>query len=196
MKNNTSKKPRLVYGVGFNDANYAVCRRNNKKRIWCPFYRVWIAMLGRCYNELEQKRHPTYRGCYVNKEWLVFSSFKEWMTTQDWVGKELDKDILVQGNKVYSPLLCIFVRQHINTLLVNRKAERGDYPLGVGLIKLSGKYRARCSAYGKQKLIGNYDTPEEAHEAYKKFKYKYIAEVANQQSEPLRTALLNYVIEG
>jgi hypothetical protein len=189
------KKTKLICGIGINDANYVVCRRVGKQRIWCPFYRAWIAMLNRCYNKSYQKHWPTYIGCTVDSKWLTFSLFSAWMQRQDWQGKSLDKDVLIQNNKIYSPLTCIFINPAINTLLNNSKSARGENPLGVSFIKKAKKYVAQCSAKGKDKYLGCYDTPEEAHEAYKAFKYKYIAEIANQQSEPLRTALLNYVIE-
>ena len=189
-------KPRLVFGVGINDANYTVCPTVNGKSIVCPFYRSWTNMLTRCYSKAEQARRPSYIGCTVSSEWLVFSSFSKWMEKQEWQGKQLDKDILIQGNKVYSSLSCIFVSAEINSLLNEQPNRRGSYPRGVGFRVARNKYRADCNAYGKVKSLGEYDTPEEAHEAYKKFKYKYIAEIANKQSEPLRTALLNYVIEG
>ena len=43
-------------------------------------------------------------------------------------------------------------------------------------------------------MLGRYGTAKEAHDAYKEFKYKLIKEVALLQNEPLRSALLNYVI--
>jgi hypothetical protein len=190
------KKTILTFGVGTNDADYNVNPMVNGKRTICHFYATWANMLRRCYSEECHQKWPTYTECTVASEWLSFSQFKSWMIKQDWKGKALDKDILIQGNKVYSSLTCIFVNEPINKLLNTRAAKRGLYPLGVKVHRTSGRYEAQCKAFGKFKHIGTYDTPEEAHEAYKKFKYKHIAEIANQQSEPLRTALLNYVIEG
>jgi hypothetical protein len=196
MKNNTPKKRKVICGVGINDANYTVNKIYNGKAVICPFYSTWTRMLQRCYGKEYQKKYPTYIGCTTDSEWLVFSNFKSWMSTQDWEGNALDKDILIQGNKVYSSLTCIFVSASINNLLVSHQSRRGNYPLGVSLQKTNGKYQSNCHAHGKIKFLGYYNSPEEAHEVYKAFKYKHIAEVANQQSEPLRTALLNYVIEG
>jgi hypothetical protein len=190
------KKTKLIYGVGINDADYAVSPTINGSTVRCPFYAAWTNMLTRCYSKVEHARNPNYIGCSVASGWLNFSSFTNWMKNQDWQGKQLDKDILIQYNKVYSPSTCIFVTGEINSLLNEQSRKRGLYPRGVGFIIKRNKYRADCNAYGKVKHVGHYDTPEEAHEAYKKFKYKYIAEIASQQSEPLRTALLNYKIEG
>jgi hypothetical protein len=190
------KKTMLVYGVGINDADYVIGSTIDAKQVRCPFYSVWKSMLSRCYSKKYQEIFPTYTKCSVSTEWLAFSNFKSWMAGQDWKGKSLDKDILIQNNKVYSPSTCIFVSSAINSLLINRGALRGSYPLGVNLCKSRGKYVAQCSVKSKKKHLGYFDTSKEAFEAYKEFKYKIIAEVANQQSEPLRTALLNYVIEG
>jgi hypothetical protein len=196
MKNNTPKKSRLVHGIGINDADYVVRPTINGTQVWCPFYQTWAHMLMRCYSSKGQTHRPSYIGCAVDSKWLVFSNFKSWMENQDWEGKSIDKDILIQNNKVYSPLTCIFVNNHINSLLNSCTSARGELPRGVSFDKRYRKYSAKCSAYGNYKNIGRYDTSEEAHQAYKEFKYKYIAEIANQQSEPLRTALLNYKIEG
>jgi hypothetical protein len=190
------KKTKLVFGVGVNDADYAVRPKINGKVVVCPFYVAWTNMLSRCYNDGCHKNHPTYIGCTVDSEWFSFKSFKSWMIQQEWEGNALDKDLLIQGNKVYSHKTCIFVSKLINSLLNKNLALRGEDPVGVAFHKVRGRYQASCRVYGKLKYLGLYDTPEEAYEAYKKFKYKHIAEIANQQSEPLRTALLNYKIEG
>lgn len=187
---------KLIHGIGINDADYDVHPTINGKRLLCQFYRTWNGMVRRCYSEKSQDKQPSYIGCTVSRDWLLFSNFKKWMVMQDWEGKSLDKDILFQGNKVYAPDKCIFVTVAINSLLTNRTALRGNCPQGVCFHKEHNKFRARCSFNGGSKFIGYYNTPEEAHEAYKAFKYKHIAEVANQQSEPLRSALLAYKIEG
>ena len=191
-----TKKTKLIYGVGINDANYTINITVDGKATRCPFYSSWVNMLTRCYSQVEHARKPNYIGCTVVTEWLTLSSFSKWMKNQDWKGKQLDKDILIQDNKVYGPLSCMFVSAEINSLLNKQANKRGIYPRGVGFLAGRNKYRADCNAYGKVKSLGHHDTPEEAHEAYKAFKYKYIAEVASQQIEPLRTALLNYVIEN
>lgn len=108
-----NRKP--VYGHGVNDADYVTCSTVNGKRVMCPIYRSWTNMLERCYGEKYQERRPTYIGCTVCNEWLTFSVFKSWMVTQDWTGKELDKDIRIKGNKTYSPETCCFVTTKENT---------------------------------------------------------------------------------
>ena len=186
------RKP--LYGVGDNDADYMVKPEIDGKLVHCQFYRKWSNMFQRCYSGKYQARQPTYIGCTVTKEWLSFSNFKSWMEKQDWQGKELDKDLLVQGNKLYSPTTCLFVTREINSLLNDHKANRGLYPIGVSFKKQNNKFRAHISINGKLKYLGPFNTPELAHEEYKKAKYDLIKQVALQQIEPLRTALLNYSI--
>lgn len=182
-------KKKLVCGVGVNDSISAI-----KGKGWsCPFYQRWRQMLNRCYSEAYQVRFPSYKGCSVCYEWLTFSNFKLWMKKQDWKGKQLDKDILNKGNKVYSPSKCIFIPQELNKLLTDRKANRGKYPIGVH--KIGVNYRASCKKNGKAINIGAFSTAKEAFIAYKDFKLKLIRSIAEKQDEPLKSALLRVKID-
>ena len=183
---NLYKKSKLVYGIGLNDVDYSVQRyeRINGKqvRVWtCPFYSIWARMLNRCYSEKSHQRHPTYIGCSVCKEWLVFSNFKAWMEMQPWEGKQLDKDLLVKGNKVYSPDTCVFVDARINTFTIDSAKTRGKYLIGVNWNKSLSKFHARCSNpfTSKKEHLGLFDDELEAHLAWKQRKH----ELANQLAD-------------
>lgn len=185
---------KLVYGFAVNDADYMTSAQVNGKQVRCPYYRKWVNMLRRCYCAKYQKTHPTYIGCSVHTDWHSFSVFKTWMMEQPWQGNDLDKDLLVQGNKVYGPDTCLFLPPPINKLLSNNKSNKGRWPIGVNFNKENGKFKATCRVYGKLEHIGYYDTSEAAYKVYKQFKYKHIKTIALEQSEPLRSALLNYKI--
>lgn len=177
---------RLVFGVGFNDTKFYVSGIVVDVRIEdCPFYRKWIGMLARCYNEKQRSKYPTYIGCTVCDEWLTFSNFRSWMEKQDWQGKSLDKDLLVKGNKVYSPETCVFVDHMTNSFTVELFATRGDYPLGVRLHKRSGKLEVRCSNpfTKKQETIGYFTCPNEAHLAWKMRKHQHACRLADLQTD-------------
>lgn len=190
------KKRSLVFGVGVNDASYMVQPRINGKTLPCLFYSRWTTMLSRCYSKRVHKRYPTYIGCTVCDEWLLFSNFSRWMKSQDWKNKHLDKDILVSGNKIYSPEFCLFVSNDINNLLkTNNNRSSANYMSGVSKIVTGGKFRAHCSdGKGAKIYLGSFENEEDAHKAYCNYKYGIISEIAKKQSEPLKSALLKYKI--
>ena len=116
----------------------------------------------------------------------------------------LDKDILIKGNKIYSPETCIFVPQTINSLFVKRDNKRGESVIGVSLHKNS-KYQVHCSIINpetgksKQEYLGVYDTQEKAFQVYKYYKEKNIKEVADYYfgriPDKLYNAMYNYEVE-
>jgi len=120
----------------------------------------------------------------------MFSAFREWMDDQGWQGKNLDKDLLVCGNKIYSPETCLFVSPAINRLLTNGMASRGKYPQGV--YKIRDKYRAQISINNINTFLGDFKTPSLAEAVYLKAKSKHIRNIAEKESEPLRSALLRH----
>lgn len=183
-----------VHGVGVNDSTGRITWSEGGKRSTCPYYARWQNMLKRCYIT-HLSKDKSYNDCSVCDEWLLFSNFKAWMLDQDWVGKCLDKDILKQGNKIYSPDHCLFVDVKINNLLNGRCNQRGKYLRGVHFNKDKNKYYSLCNKDKKPKNLGYFDTEDQAFEAYKKFKYKVIADTAKKQDEPLRSALLAYIID-
>lgn len=108
-------KRKLIYGVALNDSWYNVNYKSVGVTFSCPYYTRWVAMLRRCYSSSYKAKKTTYRDCSCCDDWLVFSVFRSWMEQQDWEGKELDKDIRVRGNKLYSPTTCLFVSTKDNT---------------------------------------------------------------------------------
>lgn len=178
---------RLVYGVGINDADYLVTIEDivdgKRKVIWrCPFYSRWMNMFERCYSLKFHIRRPTYSDCSVAKDWHKFSSFKRWMEKQDWEGKQLDKDLLFPGNKIYGPDTCIFIDNSVNNFLLERGAARGDLPLGVHFNKKKNKFQATCSSVlGKRKNLGYFETAKEAHKAWLDFKFEQAKILASLQ---------------
>ncbi len=172
------KRNNLVYGIGVNDADYMVQTTVDGKQQRCPYYSTWYNMLGRCYSAKLQEIRPTYKGCTVCDEWLSFMAFRKWMQSQDWQGKQIDKDIMVPGNKLYSPETCVFVTRQVNSLLTDSGAARGEFPQGVSWRKQNQKYVAQIAINGKRKPLGLFSTPEEAAAVYNKAKSDHIREKA------------------
>lgn len=186
-------KTKRLYGVGINDADYMVGVNapadagGRKVRIWsCPFYVAWRGMLARCYERPIKVYRPTYGVCSVDTAWLTFSVFKYWMEKQPWEGNQLDKDLLVPGNKVYSAGTCLFLPSEINKFLLECGALRGKYPIGVCWHKPSRKFAAKCCnpLTRKQEHIGYFHCPNEAHLAWATRKLEHAKALAAQQTDP------------
>lgn len=194
-----------VYGIGYlGEGSYKTNMTDiNGKHKQTPQYKTWHGMMKRCYNEKYLKKFPTYVECIVCEEWLNFQNFAKWYDqnyyTIEGQKMELDKDILMKGNKVYSPETCIFVPKSINYLFIKCNARRGDTPIGMYYNKEINKYTANCSN-GQMKTInlGSYNTVEQAFKAYKEFKEKLIKQTAEDYEgkipSKLYEAMLNYQV--
>lgn len=189
MKN--KNKTKLVCGVGNNDLTYI----GNEK-----VYLKWTNMLRRCYSSNYQSKKPTYIGCTVCDEWLTFSNFKKWYDLNNRVGMQMDKDVLVRGNKIYGPQFCRFVPSQINNLLLDSGANRGKYKQGVSWDNGAQKFKAQISRDAGPKHIGLFDTEQEAFDAYKIKKEKWIKNRADWYYSigliglGVHTALYNWTI--
>lgn len=163
---------KLVYGVGINDLYGKTSFVDNSgKRRQLRSYNIWVKMLERCYSKVYQKKYPTYIGCSVDTEWLVFSRFKEWYD-DNFLNKEgvcrfeLDKDLLGYGSKIYSKNTCIFIPSSVNSFMTNIKLTNTTGFTGV--TKRNNTYRARIKDFvtNKRISIGDYSTAKEAGMAY------------------------------
>ena len=117
---------KLIYGVGVSESGeFKRTVVVDGKRVRMKEYMLWYNMLQRCYSEECQQKHPTYTGCTVSEDFKYFQRFARWCQSQvgfDLEGYQLDKDILLRCNKVYSEEVCVFVPRNINSL--DRKSTR------------------------------------------------------------------------
>lgn len=188
-----------VYGVGYiGEGDYKVSI-NDKKT---PQYSVWKGAMERCYGEKFSLTNKAYKGCFVIEEWHNFQNFAKWYDENYYEieGEKihLDKDILVKGNKIYSPDTCVFVPQRINSLFIRNTLTRGNQPIGVTL--KDNKYRASISNFKSGHVhVGNYNTPEEAFQSYKVNKEKQIKQIAEEYKDKIPAKLydtmINYIVE-
>ena len=182
-----------VFGVGI--TGLEPTRNENGEQL--DSYVCWKAMLKRCYSAKYQEKYPTYKGCYVCDDWLYYPNFKKWYKENYYKisnkTSHLDKDILVKGNKIYSPTTCIFVPNFINKLFTKSQKTRGEQPIGVYYNKRDKKYIASLSVSKDGKSIGKYlssfDTADAAFEVYKQAKEEYIKEIADEYKDKIPAKL-------
>ena len=193
-----------VQGIAINDADYQTTvyvkytRLSDRKECLavyrqCPYYRKWHSLVDRCCSARIKKLQPSYKDCTLQLNWLLFSSFKTWMETQDWQGKELDKDLLVRGNKHYGETTCVFVDKRLNTFLVQTENDNANgLPKGVSWYPKYGKYLAQCRDpfSNRRGFIKYCDTIVEARVAWLERKHEYALKYAEMQTdERLKQAL-------
>ena len=145
-------------------------------------YLYWVRMLDRCYDEKLLVRRKTYQDCEDSEQFRRLSDFSSWIRSQvgfNDSGFALDKDMLIKGNKIYSPDRCCLVPREINSLFTLGKAARGGYPLGVRYINL-GTYHSSIHTDKKTKHLGVYQNMEDAFMAYKRVKEDHIKFIAEK----------------
>lgn len=162
-------------GVGF----IGVGEYDNKthKKLYCR----WNGMLRRGYS-VEHKN-----GCYsdvtVCDEWNNFQVFAKWATKQigyDLNGWELDKDILVRGNKVYCPEACCFLPKRINSLLIKSGEYKSNGMLaGVRQHKITGRYIASYRGINSERYSFETTDLQTAEAWYRHGKQSVVKAVAN-----------------
>lgn len=136
-------------------------------------YNIWRGILRRARGKVDNVQ-PNYKGTTISEDWLTnYLSFKEWFQSQadnyqeqQNFNLEVDKDILIEGNKHYSKETCLVVPDFVNRFLTSRHNYRGKYVLGVSREENKIKFKATISICGKQVCLGYFRTEEEAHRAW------------------------------
>lgn len=180
-----------IIGVGkYNDVS------NSKE------YQHWSSMLARTIDKSYKENFPSYKDASVCEEWLSFQVFAAWCHTQENFQREdfvLDKDVLMKGNKHYSPDTCMFMPYKINGLFTKADSRRGDYPIGVYFAAKNSKLGACLRVRGKNVHLGFFVDEQDAFNSYKKAKEKYIQDMAEEFkeviSEKCYKALYDYEVE-
>lgn len=210
FKRNKIKNPYhpSVYGVGITGNKYPTWVIGENKHT--KEYGIWMNMLIRCFDDKTKTKYPTYKDVTCCKEWLLFDNFYEWLHNQENFDKwhdndkwHLDKDILVKGNKLYSPYTCCLVPEIVNKIFLKNDVDRGDLPIGVTRDSKSYGFIARCMnpITGKRYYLGYYTIKEKAFLSYKKYKEDLIKQIAQIEydkkniTEECYNAMLNYKVE-
>lgn len=196
-----------VYGMGMIGQKYKI--RENDSDI--KEYKIWHSMLQRCFHQKTKEKYEYYKNVTCCEKWLLFENFYEWLHEQEnfekWLYGErwaLDKDILVKGNKIYSPDTCCLVPCSINSLFTKHDKARGELPIGVYYVKRNNTFKAQCNnpfQNNKRIGLGEYNSPKIAFKKYKDYKEKIIRKVAeiefakNNITKECYNAMMSYKVE-
>ena len=191
------KSCKTVYGVGVVGNKYKT--RDDDKKI----YSLWCDMLRRCFSDAFKIKYKTYKDCTCSENFKSYEYFYEWCNKQIGFNEhtfEIDKDLLVKGNKLYSENTCVFLPKEINYVLVKCNSARGEYPIGVCFHKQRNKFLSNIRLNnGNKNYLGLFDTPEKAFQAYKIAKESYLKELAEKYKSQIDPraykALMNYQVE-
>lgn len=160
-------------------------------------YLKWVGMLARCYNTIYHKTHPTYKDCSVCDEWLNFQNFAKWFNenynSETMDGFQLDKDVMISNNKIYSPETCCFIPNEINILFIKPKTNKYNLPTGV--TKTHNKYTARITYLNKTLHLGSFSNVEEALLKYNTIKKEHSINIVNKYKSLLKPDVYIKIIE-
>lgn len=160
----------------------------------------WAGLFKRIFDELKLERFPRYKDCSIVKEWMNRETFVDWYTSQPFTDPtyQLDKDIILKGNTIYSPEMCSLVPPAINYFFTKTNASRGRYPIGVTFHTGNNRFRSYIKIDGIKTILGYYKTPEEAFFKYKKakeFQSKILADRWKDRLDPrVYDAMIRYTV--
>ena len=92
------------------------------------------------------------------EEWFCYECYERWYNNNvyDIDGTlDIDKDIILKHNKIYSPDTCVLVPHRINMLFVKSDKTRGNLPIGVYYREDLNKYESTIRK-GKSNKVENY----------------------------------------
>jgi len=176
------KKKGLVLGIGINDADYKV-NSYKQGRERCPYYKRWYGMLIKCRDD----------GTTICDEWKLFMNFRAWMMCQSWQGNELN--ITLFNVNHFSPSTSCFLSRKVASAFTDRTHYHNGvrlHPVGVTLVKTTGKYAAHCGTEGIPCTIGYYKTAALAHAAYVAFKRSYVLQLADAHHGRIKRAMIEF----
>jgi len=171
-------------------------------------YMAWINMLSRCYYDKYTFRttgNKVYDDAEVCDEWLNFQTFAKWFTEKhDYtqlkerdIKVALDKDILGEGSKLYSPETCALVPVEINSALIGcSKVMTGNYCVKYNKLK-NGTYSLSLNKPDKTVVrISDLKSPEDCFNEYIKHKKVILIELANKYKHVIEQNVYDKLTES
>lgn len=193
------------YGIGYLGAPTI----NDEDPIKALITRMWNSMMIRCYDPKKlNEAGKSYRNCTISRDWWNLENFKSWCIDQISAGYyqdgwELDKDLLVKGNTLYSSETCVFLPVRLNQLQQVKKDSEYNWLPGVNFDKSRGKFKSEVNFDGKRYYFPRRETELESFLEYKELKEKLVqADAENWKGkihprayESLKNYSLDWVLE-
>lgn len=146
--------------------------------------------------------HSMNDRCDNNLNYVDYKVCDEWKNNQEafiaWYidnykdGYQVDKDLLINTKKEYSPSTCLLVPAEINMAFRSKKSNsRGNststitLPLGVSKSynNKSHAYQSHCKIDGVQTHLGLFNSADAAHKAWQLAKIRQLQALANKYFE-------------
>lgn len=181
-----------MYGIGYCSSG----KVSDKDTLSNKAKAKWQEMLRRCYSLDFLQTNTSYMGCYVNKDWHDLKVFMEWFKSRPLINKQsnfyLDKDILVFGNKEYSPDCCRLVPREINNLQLFKTLK--DPMTGIERYD-NGTYRVYCNSENlpRKEIIKTTDLTL-AINSFREYKQMVVNKTAIKFRDVLDEDLFNHLL--
>ena len=180
FKNGGIKNPydKTIFGIAcLGDGKYGSWKNSRGSR---DTYLNWVAMLQRCYVDMNGKYPTYYNIATVCDEWFNFQNFAEWYESHYYyIPNErlhIDKDIKIKGNMMYGEDTCILVPQRVNEIFHKNGKKIVDTDLPETIRRRGDKFYVEFRSKG----IGTYDTVEECLEKYNIKKLEYLRNLVDE----------------
>ena len=135
-------------------------------------YNAWRNMILRCGSV------ASYIDCDVCDEWLNYQNFAAWFNDNYTEDYQIDKDLLISGNRTYSPGSCVFITRALNSLMTNCNLSTGTWKTN------KERYQTQINLLGEKTHLGTYDTRHQAERVYRHTKATEIVRQALLPSTP------------
>ncbi len=196
-----------VEGLGYFGYGKFVPASYKHKEPWqqivdTKIYGHWVKLLDRLVDS-DRPANRRYAECTLDPLWHNFQNFAAWAEKQPYLHYAdacLDKDLVVKGNKHYSPSTCCFIPNDINVFLSSHYEKVSGLPEGVNVIhpKTANSkvgYVARCHFLSKREYLGYFDCPYQAGEVYYKRKLEAAEALAMKYKPLIREDLVQKILD-
>lgn len=165
------KKTCEVTGRGVsNDVEFYTSYKNNGVKITHPAYSTWLHIIKKC-----RTINGKFNNCEIHKDWLSLKLFSIDFKSMYRDGFCINKDLILCSNKIYSKDTCVFIPKSIHSWIYTKN--KGGKCSLLGVTYDRGVFIATIKCGEKNKKIGRFKHPIDAHKAWQKHKKQQAIEL-------------------